>query len=139
MASAPMPGAGGGGGAASPVAAAGETPSLGINVQKLGEDRYGFSRVELLTMLKRPDQMLLLGRYAPHPRGGAVLERSPVGGLPEKLGLKVGDVVSAINGKSLSGPGDVARLYDQLVKSERVSVDVLRAGEQMNISIQVTP
>jgi S1-C subfamily serine protease len=139
MASAPMPGSGGGGGAASPGAAAGETPSLGINVRKLGEDRYGFSRVELLTMLKRPDQILLLGRYAPHPRGGAVLERSPVGGLPEKLGLKVGDVVSAINGKPLSGPGDVARLYDQLVKSESVSVDVLRAGEQMNIGIQVTP
>jgi type II secretory pathway component PulC len=54
-------------------------------------------------------------------------------------GLKVGDVVTAINGKLLSGPGDVAGLYDQLVKNERVSVDVLRSGEKMNFGIQVTP
>jgi type II secretory pathway component PulC len=33
--------------------------------------------------------------------------------------LKVGDVITSLNGKSLSGPGDVARLYDQLVKMKR--------------------
>jgi len=31
------------------------------------------------------------------------------------------------------------RLYQQLVESEKVSVDVLRAGEKMNLGIQVAP
>ncbi len=119
--------------------ATGEAAVLKIDVRQLGPGQYGFSRAELLATLKRPEQMRLLGRYGPHPRGGALLEQSPPGGLPEKLGLKVGDVVTSINGKTFSGPGDVSRLYEQLIKSEIVSMDVLRAGEKMNFGIQVTP
>ena len=126
------------GSVASPSNPAGSSGALQMTVRQMGPRQYGFSRTELLAMLKRPDQMMLLGRYGPHPRGGAVLERSPAGGLPEKLGLKVGDVVTGINGKPLSGPGDVARLYQLLIKSERVSVDVLRAGNKMDFGLQVT-
>jgi general secretion pathway protein C len=124
-----------------PAASAGAAGKSGlmVNVRQLGPNRYGFSRAELLAVLKRPDQFPLLGRFGPHPRGGALLEQSPAGGLADKLGLKVGDVITALNGKSLSGPGDVARLYDQLVKSERVNVDVMRAGKKMNFDIQVAP
>lgn len=117
----------------------GSSTQLQMEVRQFGPQQFGFSRKEMLAILKRPEQMVLLGRYAPHPRGGALLERSPAGGLPEKLGLKVGDVVTAINGRLLSGPGDVASLYDQLVKNERVSVDLLRSGEKMNYGIQVSP
>jgi len=117
----------------------GASGTLKMTVQQLGPRQYGFSRTALLDTLKRADQLALLGRYGPHPRGGALLERSPAGGLPEKLGLKVGDVVTGINGKPLSGPSDVARLYQLLIKSERVSVDVLRAGEKMNYGLQVSP
>lgn len=133
---APISGAGGMQQATSGI---GGLPPLQIKIKQLGAQQFTFARKELLAALKRPDQLALLGRYAPHPRGGALLERSPVGGLPEKLGLKVGDVITSLNGKSLSGPGDVARLYDQLVKNERVSVDVLRSGEKMNFGLQVTP
>jgi general secretion pathway protein C len=125
--------------AALPSNTAGTSTALQMTVRQLGPQQYGFSRAALLAMLKRADQMALLGRYGPHPRGGALLERSPAGGLPEKLGLKVGDVVTGINGKPLSGPGDVARLYELLIKSERVSVDVLRAGEKMKYGLQVSP
>jgi general secretion pathway protein C len=124
---------------APPSNATGTNTALQMTVQQLGPQQYGFSRAALLATLKRVDQMALLGRYGPHPRGGAVLERSPAGGLPEKLGLKVGDVVTSINGKSLSGPGDVARLYELLTKNERVSVDVLRAGEKLKYGLQVAP
>jgi type II secretory pathway component PulC len=125
--------------ASAPSGAAAGKSGLMVNVRQLGPSQYGFSRAELLAVLKRPDQFPLLGRFAPHPRGGALLEQSPAGGLADKLGLKVGDVITSLNGKSLSGPGDVARLYDQLVKSERVSVDVMRAGSKMNFGIQVSP
>jgi len=123
----------------SPSATPTVTSGLLMNVRQLGSSQYGISRGEMLKVLKRPDQFPLLGRFGPHPRGGALLEQSPAGGLADKLGLKVGDVITALNGKSLSGPGDVARLYDQLVKSERVSVDVMRAGSRMNFGIQVAP
>lgn len=129
----------GGSGAVADPAQAGGKPVLQMQVRDLGPQQYGFSRAALLALLKRADQMTLLGRYGSHPRGGAVLERSPDGGLPARLGLKVGDVIVGINGKALSGSADVARLYELLTKSERVSVDILRAGEKMNYGIQVTP
>jgi general secretion pathway protein C len=132
---APISGAGGFNQAAAGI---GGTPQLLIKIKQLGTRQFAFARKELLAALRRPDQLALLGRYAPHPRGGALLERSPAGGLPERLGLKVGDVVTGINGKPLSGPGDVARLYQLLIKSERVSVDVLRAGNKMDFGLQVT-
>jgi hypothetical protein len=135
MAAAPA----GGSGAVADPAQAGGKPVLQMQVRDLGPRQYGFSRAALLALLKRADQMTLLGRYGSHPRGGAVLERSPDGGLPARLGLKVGDVIVGINGKALSGSADVARLYELLTKSERVSVDILRAGEKMNYGIQVTP
>jgi type II secretory pathway component PulC len=115
------------------------TPALRIQVRDLGGNQFGVSRANFLESLKRADQLALLGRFGPYPRGGAVLEKSPAGGLPEQLGLKVGDVVNAINGKLLAGPGDVMRLYEQLVQSDKVNVDVLRAGNKMNFVIQVAP
>jgi type II secretory pathway component PulC len=122
-----------------PAAPPADPGALQLVVQELGPQRYGFSRAQMLETLKRADQLPLLGRFGPYPRGGAVLEQSPTGGLPEKLGLKVGDIVIAINEKSLAGPGDVARFYERLVQSESVNVVILRAGEKMNLNIQVTP
>lgn len=116
-----------------------EPAGLRVEVNELGPRLYGFSRAQLLKSLRSADQLVLLGRFGRHPRGGLVLERSPAGGLPEKLGLRVGDVVTGINGKSLAGMGDMVRLYEQLVKSERVNVDVLRAGGKMNVNIRVKP
>jgi type II secretion system protein C len=129
--------------AAGPVAGnpatSGGAPALQVAVRELAPGRFGLSRAQMLATLKRPDQLALLGRYAPHPRGGVVLEQSPAGGLPSMLGLKVGDVVTGINGKALAGSGDVMRVYEQLVQSESVNVAVLRAGVQMNLGIQVAP
>ena len=116
-----------------------EPTGLRVEVKELGPRLYGLSRAQLLKSLRSADQLALLGRFGRHPRGGLVLEQSPPGGLPEKLGLRVGDVVTGINGKLLAGAGDMVRLYEQLVKSERVSVDVLRAGGKMNINIRVKP
>lgn len=116
-----------------------EPAGLRVEVNELGPRLYGLSRAQLLKSLRSVDQLALLGRFGRHPRGGLVLERSQAGGLPDKLGLRVGDVVTGINGKSLVGAGDMVRLYEQLVKSERVNVDVLRAGGKMNINIQVKP
>lgn len=110
---------------------------LQLAVHQLGEGSFVLSREEMIQTMHRPDQLAMLGGYTPNPLGGALLEQSPAGGLPEKLGLKVGDVVTRINGKQLAGPGDVARLNEQLTKNEHVKMDVLRAGKRINVEIQM--
>lgn len=131
--------------APSPVSAPRETkppkttgiPALPMNVHQLGPGQFVFSRDEMLATLQSSNRISLLGHFAPLPSGAARLEQSPAGSLAEKLGLKIGDVVTRINGKPLSGPGDVAQLYEQMTKSESVNMLVLRAGNKMNIGIQV--
>lgn len=131
MAGASLPAAGG--------AQASGVADQRVTVSELGPGVYELSRARLLASLRRPEQLAAMGRFGRHPRGGLVLEQSPSGGLPEQLGLRVGDVVSAIDGKALVGPNDVVAFYERLAKSESVSVDFLRADEKMNINIRVRP
>jgi type II secretory pathway component PulC len=122
-----------------PTAAAKLSPASGLrmSVQKLAPGKFTFSSEEMMTALKQPDQTVWLGNYSPHPQGGAQLEQSPTGGLPDQLGLQVGDVITRLNGKRLIRPGDMARLYEQMVKSESVNMEVMRAGNKINVGIQV--
>jgi general secretion pathway protein C len=116
-----------------------QTPATGlrISVQKLAPGQFAFSSEEMLAALKQSDQTVWLGNYSPHPQGGALLDQSPTGGLPDQLGLQVGDVITRINGKRLTRPGDMARLYEQMVKSESVDMEVMRMGNKINVGIQV--
>jgi type II secretory pathway component PulC len=123
--------------AVAPSAFKGRSTTLQMAVNQLGPGQFVLSREEMLATMKRSDQVHLLGQFTPNPLGGALLEQSPAGGLPEKLGLKVGDVITRINQKTLSGPGDVTHLNEQLISSEDVSMLVIRAGKKINVGIQV--
>ena len=116
-----------------------QSPANGLrmSVQKLAPGQFTFSSEAMMTALKQSDQTVWLGHYSPHPQGGALLEQSPTGGLPDQLGLQVGDVITRFNGKRLTRPGDMARLYEQMVKSESVDMEVIRAGNKINVGIQV--
>jgi general secretion pathway protein C len=122
------------------VGVAGSSAQLQMVVRQLGSQQFGFSRQGNAGDSETAGADGIAGPLcAASARRRAAGERARPVVCRRKLGLKVGDVVTAINGKLLSGPGNVAGLYDQLVKNERVSVDVLRSGEKMNFGIQVTP
>ncbi len=116
-----------------------QSPASGLrmSVQKLAPGQFTFSSEEMMAALKQSDQAIWLGNYSPHSQGGAMLEQSPTGGLPDQLGLQVGDVITRLNGKRLTRPGDMARLYEQMVKSESVNMEVMRAGNKINVGIQI--
>lgn len=120
-----------------PASLKGRSTVLEMAVNQLGPGQFVLSREELLATMRRPEQAHLLGQYTPNPLGGALLAQSPVGSLPDKLGLKAGDVITRINRKMLSGADDVAQLNEQMVNSEDVSMLVIREGKKINIGIQV--
>jgi len=124
-------------GRVTPPLAKGASSVLQMAVHQLGPGSFVLSREEMLQTLNSPDQSHMLGGYTPNPLGGARLEQSPAGSLSEKLGLKVGDVITRINGKPLAGASEAARLNEQLTKSEGVRMDVLRAGKVIKVEIQM--
>lgn len=51
----------------------------------------------------------------------------------EKSGLKTGDVVTAVNGKNVSTPFQMASILDETEPGDHVILKIMRDGEMMNI------
>jgi general secretion pathway protein C len=54
-----------------------------------------------------------------------------------QLGLRPGDVVTAVNGNSLGDPGQMMKIMSGLKTSDQVSVTVLRDGQQQTLMLQL--
>jgi serine protease Do len=61
----------------------------------------------------------------------AVEEGSPA----EEAGLVAGDIILSVNGQSLNGHGSLSRLLLNFNPGDRLSLEILRAGETMSINL----
>lgn len=109
-----------------------------LNVSSTAPNGYSLSRQELNTVLQDPRQMEFLGRIGVAPGGGVRIDDAGANTLAGKLGLKAGDVISAINGQPVNSAGDLARLYSQFNTLASVRVEVKRGGAptMLNYAIQ---
>ena len=57
--------------------------------------------------------------------------------LFNQLGLRPGDVVTAVNGNPLKDPGQMVKIMSSLKTSDQISVTVLRDGQQQTIMLQL--
>jgi general secretion pathway protein C len=125
---APRPGTGG------PASARG----FRLNVASTGPNAYSLSRSELNTTLQDPNQLAFTGRIS-SGNGGVRIDSAPAGSLPQKLGLAEGDVIRSLNGQPVSSIGDLARLYGQFGNLSAVRADVSRGGQNLSLTLQITP
>jgi S1-C subfamily serine protease len=68
-----------------------------------------------------------------HPRVEAVLEHGPAG----TAGLKEGDVVTKVNGSTVTNVADVLRVARALAPGKRIKLDVRRGGEAREITVTI--
>ncbi len=59
------------------------------------------------------------------------------GSLPKLLGLKNGDMVTAVNGEELKGMDKAMALYSKLRRASNLSVSIERKGKTINKEIQI--
>jgi general secretion pathway protein C len=109
-----------------------------LNVASTAPNGFSLSRQELNTVLQDPRQMEFLGRIGVAPGGGVRIDDAGANTLAGKLGLKSGDVISAINGQPVNSAGDLARLYSQFNTISSVRLEVKRGGAptMLNYAIQ---
>lgn len=59
-------------------------------------------------------------------------------GPADKAGLKVNDIILALDGKSISGPKEAMDIIAETAPGNTVAFRVLRAGQQLTINVTVT-
>jgi general secretion pathway protein C len=109
-----------------------------LSVNSSTNNNYSLSRQELNTSLQDPRQLGVLGRVGVNSNGSGVrVEEAPAGSLSEKLGLRPGDVITSINGTPITGPGDMARMYQQFATTPQVRAEVKRGGTPVVLTYNI--
>lgn len=54
-------------------------------------------------------------------------------------GLRVGDIVLAVNGVGIKKPSHLMRVWKGLKRADRLDVDVLRGGQRVRVSYAIVP
>jgi general secretion pathway protein C len=97
-------------------------------VQPQGSGTFAVDRQQLTQQMQTPE-FLSQALMVPNAGGGFLVREIQPGSVYEKLGLRVGDVINAVNGQAVNSVEDVMRLYGQFSTATSVQVDVRRAGK----------
>lgn len=125
----------------SPVREARPQPTrAGGGIQAQGNNTFTIDRATLNQQLRDQD-LFRQALMVPNAGGGFLVRQIQPGSLYEKLGLKVGDVIRGVNGRSVNTVDQVLEVYQQLGGVDEltgVQLEVMRAGQiqQLQYTIQ---
>ncbi len=125
--------------AAVPRGVGGQPVGFRLGVTRGGPTAFTFSRKDLETALKDPNQLNYLGKIGMPPGGGVRLDEAPPGSLANRLGLQPGDVVKRVNGQAVASAGDLARLHQQFSTTSLVQAEILRGGQTVQLNYTINP
>ena len=116
------------------------TRAGGGGIQAQGNNTFTIDRVTLNEQLRDQD-LFRQALMVPNAGGGFLVRQIQPGSLYEKLGLKVGDVIRGVNGRSINTVDQVLEVYQQLGGVDEltgVQLEVMRAGriQQLQYTIQ---
>lgn len=127
-----------------------ENPTLASAQSGPGEDaappgddqtQFNVPESELESALANLPQLLSQARAVPYFRNnqsiGMRLFAIRRGSLYEKLGLKNGDILKAVNNNSLSDPTQALKLFEQLKTERNIQVKVERGGQDLDLSYSI--
>ncbi len=108
-----------------------------------GEEKTEFTvpEEEVTQALANLPQLLSQARAVPYFRNGQSIGMRlfaiRTGSLYEKLGLKNGDIVTAVNDSSLSDPTQALKLFEQLKSQRQIAVKLERNGESVDLKYSI--
>ena len=75
-----------------------------------------------------------LGVYLEQASGGAKIARVTSGSPAAKAGLSAGEVITAVNGKAVTGPTDVVNDVSALAPGDRVTLSVRNGSSSTSVT-----
>jgi general secretion pathway protein C len=114
--------------------------SSGVSASSDGTE-FSVPETELNEALANLPMLLSQARAVPYFRNGVSvgmrLFAIRVGSLYEKLGLKNGDILKAINGNSLADPTQALKIFEQLKTERNINVKVERNGADTDLRYSI--
>ena len=104
-------------------------------VQETGVNHYMVEREQIAAQMRTPD-FLRQATMIPSKGGGFQVQQIQAGSLYEKLGLRAGDVIKAVNGQPINSAEDAIRLYQQIPNIGAVQMEITRGGKPENLYYQ---
>ena len=113
----------------------------GAGIRSLGENRWEISKAEIDKARGNLGTLLKQARMEPNivngQTEGFVVRMIRPRSLLANLGMKVGDVISSVNGVELDSPEKALQIFQQLREAKRLSVDLTRGQEKMSFEYEV--
>ncbi|MBE0500075.1 MAG: hypothetical protein IBX47_01435 [Desulfuromonadales bacterium] len=113
----------------------------GNGIRDLGGNRWEISQEQIDKARSNLGSLLKQARLEPNivngQTDGFVVRMIRPQSLLAHLGLKVGDVVNAVNGVELDSPEKALQIFQQLREAKRLTIDLARGQEQMSFEYEV--
>lgn len=97
---------------------------------KGGDIRRGWLGVKIEPVTQDVADSLGLSQAA-----GALVNEPQAGSPGEKAGIKVGDVITAVDGEAVKGPKELARMIGNMDPGKTVDLSVWRDGKSMSLKL----
>lgn len=114
------------------------TPKTPVEVRKVAEGSYVVAKSEVEKVFRNIGSLLMQARAVPYIVDGKIagfrLFRIKPGSLYEKIGLKNGDIVKAINGVPIDSPETALRIFSELRNETYFEVEIMRGGRPMTLT-----
>jgi len=102
-------------------------------------NQFTVNRESMLKQMQRPE-FLSQAMVVPNTGGGFLVRQVQPGGMYDKLGVRVGDVIRSVNGQTINTMDDVMKIYQQLgglQNASNVSVEIMRSGRSEQLNYQL--
>lgn len=119
----------------------GDAPATGGGIASAGTDEFIVEEAEVDKALENLPLLLTQARAVPYFKDGRAvglrLFAIKTGSLYEKIGMKNGDILKAINGNSLADLSQALRLFEQLKQERSINVVLERDRTEREFRYQI--
>lgn len=123
----------------SPSAPPSDDKDYDTGIKKVNDGRYTIQRDLLNKLLADTNSIARMARIVPAPNGsGFRLYAVRPGSFFDKIGLKNGDILRAVNGNEMSSPDRALEIYSKLRSASHVNVSIQRGGKDQSMDYTIT-
>ena len=119
------------------------TPSKpsGGNISQVEENKFVVKRAELDAQMANFNTLITQARAVPEMQGGQMvgfrLMQIQPGSFYEKIGLKLGDIITSVNGEKITDAAKALTILQELKHMNSLDLGTMRNGKEVNLNYDI--